>query len=84
MSVARGDYHRSRHRQVITTRPYAVWWLIGEIHYAMMEVTPAEMKAALKKHPDVIGVPHMFAIIDDDVEWWPQCPDGKPVVVLGQ
>ncbi len=67
---------------MIVSRIIQVCWHIHGIDYVMMEVQPYEMKAVLKKHSDMLGIPTMYAIIDGEVEWWPQCKNGEPVVVV--
>jgi hypothetical protein len=68
----------SSHRPVIN-----VYWRIGEMHYPMMHVLPAQIKRIRKKSPDLMSIPTMFALTDDgDIEWFPDCMEGEPVVSM--
>lgn len=65
---------------VIAERPLVVMWSRQGLLYVMMEVTAAEMKRIRSKDPDVEGIPTYYAIEDDDVQWWPSCKEGEPVL----
>lgn len=65
---------------VIAERPLVVMWSKQGLLYVMMEVTAADMKRIRSKEPDIEGIPTYYAIEDDDVQWWPSCKDGEPVL----
>ncbi len=65
---------------VIVERPLVVAWNMRGNLYMMMEVTAAEMKRIRSKDPDAEGIPTYYAIEDDDVQWWPSCKEGEPVL----
>jgi hypothetical protein len=57
-------------------------WRLHNIDYVLMEVRPYELAAARKKLPNHIGIPYMYAMIDGEVEWWPNAMEGWPQVFL--
>lgn len=65
---------------IISKHPRVVCWRLMKCEYAMMEVSPQEVLYAKKRFPDLLGIPYMYAISDDDVEWFPDSMDGGPVV----
>lgn len=65
---------------MIARRPIVVYWRLGGMLYAMMEVRPNEMQRMMKKCPDLLGIPCMYALVGDDVEWFPNCKEGEPVL----
>lgn len=68
---------------VIPTPPVQVCWRIGHLDYAMMQVRPSELARIKKDYPDIEGIPTYYAIVEDDVDWWPSSEEGEPVVVMG-
>ena len=67
---------------MIAKRPHAVWWLVGGTHYSLCEIRAAEMARLRAEYPDMLGIPTCYAIINDDVEWWPQSMQGEFVLVM--
>lgn len=65
---------------MITSPPVRVRWRIGDVDYVMLHVTPADLARIKKDHPDMVGIPTYYAIINDDVDWWPLSKEGAPVV----
>jgi hypothetical protein len=65
---------------VIAERPLTVSWNTGKLIYVMMEVRPAEMARIREKNPDLVGIPTYYSIEEDDVQWWPSCTEGWPVL----
>jgi hypothetical protein len=65
---------------VILERPLTVMWSVNAMLYVMMEVRPAEMKRIRSSGADIEGIPTYYAIEDDDVQWWPSCREGWPVL----
>lgn len=65
---------------VISDRPLVLMWSAKGFLFVMMEVTPSEMKRIRDNGADVEGIPTYYAIEDDDVQWWPSCKDGWPVL----
>lgn len=63
-----------------------VFWKIGDMYTEMMQVHPVEIGKARKRLPNMTGVPHVYALIgygeNREVEWWPDCLMGEPVVRL--
>ena len=55
-------------------------WRINGMDYAMMAVRPAELLAARKKKPNLLGIPIMWTMIDDEVYWFPDSLEGMPEV----
>ena len=53
------------------------------MNYQLMEVRPQEFDRITGGIADIIGVPKIYTLRDGDVEWWPQCKEGEPVVVVG-
>jgi hypothetical protein len=48
-----------------------------------MEVKWYELELVRKKHPTQEGMPHVYAWMQDgDVDWWPDCRQGMPIVYL--
>jgi hypothetical protein len=43
-------------------------------------VRPAEMARIRENNPDLVGIPTYYSIEDDDVQWWPSCTEGWPVL----
>jgi len=33
-----------------------------------------------ENNPDLVGIPTYYSIEDDDVQWWPSCTEGWPVL----
>lgn len=62
--------------RVISSPPVRVRWRIDDVDYVMLHV----MARIKKDHPDMRGIPTYYAIIDDDVDWWPSSKEGAPVV----
>lgn len=54
-----------------------VCWRVNDIDYPMMEVRPHEIIDLRARFPDLLGIPRVFAYVDDDVEWWPQTKIGS-------
>ena len=65
---------------IISSPPLKVCWRIGDVDYAMLHVTAADLARMKKDHPDILGIPTYYAIIDDDVDWWPSSKEGEPVI----
>jgi len=65
---------------IIVERPLVVMWSLNGIVYVMMEVRPADMKRIRSKGSYVEGIPTYYAIEGDDVQWWPSCKEGWPVL----
>lgn len=56
-----------------------VCWRINNIDYVLMRVRPVELRAAQKY--TTYGVPHMYAFLENgDVDWFPYCIEGWPIV----
>lgn len=64
----------------LSSPPLKVTWRIGHVDYPMLHVTPADLARIKKDHPDRVGIPTYYAIIDDNVDWWPSCKEGEPVL----
>lgn len=52
------------------------------MHYQLQEVRPQEFDRLTQGIGDIVGLPKIFCLRDDDVEWWPQSMSGEPRVVL--
>ena len=60
-----------------------VHWKIGANEYPMMRVRPHEIELVRKSHSRQEGIPHVYALLSDgDVDWWPDCSKGMPIVYL--
>lgn len=61
-----------------------VYWRIdATTDYVLREITPAGMLYMRRNAPDLLGLPQYWArMADGDVEWFPDCMQGQPRVVL--
>lgn len=60
-----------------------VCWRIGGIDYVMMYVQLEEMKRMRDKNQDLLGIPIAYAFDKEgDVQWFPDCLQGEPVIRL--
>ena len=58
-----------------------VCWRIDNIDYVLMRVRPDELRTARKNIPNMVTRPCMYAMLENgDVEWWPDCMEGWPVI----
>ena len=57
-----------------------LYWRVNGMDHAMMAVLPAELMAARKQCPDLIGTPYIWTMIGDEVHWYPDSLEGMPVV----
>ncbi len=57
-------------------------WQLDKINYVLMQRHPLEIEAMRRENPGLMGIPMYYAMIDGEVEWFPQTLNGWPKVFL--